>query len=213
VNDAALQNDPVAVIVSWLEAATVAGGQRNPNAMTLATVDPEGRPSARMVLLKHIDSAQGFGVFYTHYGSRKGRDLAHCARAAAVLYWPEPGRQVRLEGPVTRSPGAESDAYFASRPEASQLNAWVSEQSRTLTDPALLDERLEAKRRELRLATPDGPFPRPEFWGGFRLWFEAVELWREGRDRFHERLRYERDLRARGDSYDASDWRPRRLQP
>jgi pyridoxamine 5'-phosphate oxidase len=213
VSHTAPENDPLAVIVAWLDEATAAGAQRNPNAMALATVDPEGRPSARMVLLKHIDAAQGFGVFYTHYGSRKGRDLAHSAHAAAVLYWPEPGRQVRLEGPVTRSPGAESDAYFASRPEGSQLNAWVSEQSRSLTDPAVLDERLQAKRRELRLDAPDGPFPRPSFWGGFRLWFEAIELWREGRDRFHERVRYERDLRARGDSFDAGHWLARRLQP
>lgn len=211
MSDARLEDDPVAVLVRWLEEAAASGRQRNPNAMALATVDLEGRPSARMVLLKHVDVARGFGVFYTNYDSRKGRDLMHESRAAAVLYWPEPGRQARLEGPVVRSPDAESDAYFASRPLASQLNAWVSEQSRTLTDPALLDERLQIKRRELQ--PDDQAVPRPAFWGGLRLWFDAVELWREGRDRFHERLRYERDLGTRGDSFDASDWRSRRLQP
>lgn len=207
-----IDEDPVAVLARWLEQTVAAGRQRNADAMMLATADTEGRPSARMVLLKRIDVDRGFGVFYTHYGSRKALELEARPRAAAVLYWPEAGRQVRLEGPVLRSPETESDAYFASRPVGSQLHAWVSEQSRTLADPALLDQRLEAKRRELRVAD-GGAVPRPVFWGGFRLWFQAVELWREGRDRFHERVRYERDLAPSSDGFAPSRWRARRLQP
>lgn len=213
MSDPSPDTDPVAVFARWLDEALAAGRQRNANAMALATADADGRPSVRMVLLKNVDIARGFAVFYTHYASRKGREIEHRAQAAAVLYWPEPGRQARLEGPVVRSPEIESDTYFASRPVGSQLNAWVSEQSEPLPVPALLDQRLEARQLEFRLASPGAVVPRPPFWGGFRLWFEAIELWREGSDRFHERTRFERRLQPQGDSFEWSDWRSRRLQP
>jgi pyridoxamine 5'-phosphate oxidase len=132
-------------------------------------------------------------------------------RAAAVLYWHELGRQVRFEGPVVRSPDAESDAYFASRPLPSQANAWSSEQSRPLLDAAALEERAA----KIAATKPtDRGLPRPDFWGGFRLWLEAVELWVEGRDRFHERVRYQRRLDAR-DAYtfEPGGWSSQRLQP
>jgi pyridoxamine 5'-phosphate oxidase len=126
-------DDPLPLVRQWLDAAA-ASGQRNPDAMAFATVDASGRPSVRMVLMRGLSVGQGFGVFYTHYGSRKGVELEHNRRGAGVMYWAPLGRQVRLEGPVVRSPESESDAYFATRPWRSQLNAWVSEQS------ALLDE-------------------------------------------------------------------------
>jgi pyridoxamine 5'-phosphate oxidase len=210
--------DPVPVAARWLGEAT-ALGRRNPNAMALASTDAAGRPSVRMVLLKELAPA-GYAVFYTNYGSRKAAELASTGRAAAVLYWDEIGRQVRLEGVVVRSPAEESDAYFASRPWRSQVNAWSSEQSRPLADPAELDRRAAGKAAELGVRSPGGaPLPgqrlsRPEFWGGFRLWFEAVELWAEGADRFHERLRYQRELHA-ADRYafHPGRWSWQRLQP
>jgi pyridoxamine 5'-phosphate oxidase len=162
-----------------------------------------------MVLLKEL-APLGYAVFYTNYGSRKGLELAATGRAAAVLYWHELGRQVRFEGPVVRSPPAESDRYFASRPLPSQVNAWSSEQSRPLTDAVVLEERAANV-----FATKTGDtLPRPEFWGGFRLWLDAVELWVEGENRFHERVRYERRLAPR-DAHDfAPDrWHSQRLQP
>jgi pyridoxamine 5'-phosphate oxidase len=125
-----------------------------------------------------------------------------------VLYWHELGRQVRFEGPVVRSPAAESDAYFASRPVASQINAWSSEQSRPLESPASLEE------RAAKVAARGSPLPRPESWGGFRLWLDAVELWVEGRDRFHERVRYERTLDAKdAHAFAVGRWSWQRLQP
>jgi pyridoxamine 5'-phosphate oxidase len=201
--------DPVRTASQWLGEAE-ALGRRNANAMALASVDSSGRPSARMVLLKEL-APLGYAVFYTNYGSRKGAELLATRRAAAVLYWHELGRQVRFEGPVVRSPEAESDAYFATRPTASQINAWSSEQSRPLPDPAALEERA-AKVASTKLAA--GRLPRPDSWGGFRLWLEAIELWVEGRDRFHERLRYERPLEAR-DAYtfETGRWTSQRLQP
>jgi len=201
--------DPVRAAAQWLGEAE-ALGRRNANAMALASVDERGQPSVRMVLLKEL-APLGYAVFYTNYGSRKGDELLSTGRAAAVLYWHELGRQVRFEGPVVRSPDAESDAYFASRPLPSQANAWSSEQSRPLPNPAALEERA-AKIAATKPA--DRGLPRPDFWGGFRLWLEAVELWVEGRDRFHERVRYQRRLDAR-DAYtfEPSGWSSQRLQP
>jgi pyridoxamine 5'-phosphate oxidase len=201
--------DPIRSAAQWLGEAE-ALGRRNANAMALASVDAEGKPSVRMVLLKEL-APLGYAVFYTNYGSRKGVELLTTQRAAAVLYWHELGRQVRFEGAVVRSPYAESDAYFASRPLASQVNAWSSEQSRPLADPALLAERAA----KIGGTQPEGQgLARPDFWGGFRLWLEAVELWVEGRDRFHERVRYERRLEAR-DAYtfETGRWNWQRLQP
>jgi pyridoxamine 5'-phosphate oxidase len=200
--------DPVRAASLWLGEAE-ALGRRNANAMALASVDSAGRPSVRMVLLKEL-APLGYAVFYTNYGSRKGKELLATRRAAGVLYWHELGRQVRFEGPVVRSPDAESDAYFATRPTASQINAWSSEQSRLLPDPAALEERAAAVTSKV----VDGQLPRPEAWGGFRLWLESIELWVEGRDRFHERIRYERRLEAR-DAYtfETGRWNWQRLQP
>jgi len=200
--------DPVRAAAQWLGEAE-ALGRRNVNAMALACTDAAGRPSVRMVLLKEL-APLGYAVFYTNYGSRKGTELAATSRAAAVLYWHELGRQVRFEGPVVRSPPAESDRYFASRPSPSQVNAWSSEQSRPLADPAALEERA-AKVAEGKTGTS---LPRPEFWGGFRLWLDVVELWVEGQNRFHERVRYERRLDARdAQSFEPGRWNWQRLQP
>jgi len=210
-----MSDNPLSVVARWLDEATAAGEQRNPNAMSLATASPDGVPSVRMVLLKELRTEPGYCVFYTNYGSRKGSELAANERAAAALYWPNPGRQVRLEGAVRRSPKRESEAYFASRPLASQLNAWVSEQSQPLDDPDTLWQRVAAREREFGVSAGGrGRVPLPPFWGGYRLWIDQVELWTEGRDRFHERLHYSRKLGAyRHDTFGVGTWRLRRLQP
>lgn len=196
-------------VADWLGEAE-ATGRRNPNAMALASVAADGRPSVRMVLLKELAPA-GYAVFYTNYGSRKAGELLATGRAAAVLYWHELGRQVRFEGPVVLSPDAESDAYFATRPSPSQVNAWSSEQSRPLPDPAALEE------RAAKIAAGQSPgqgLARPDFWGGFRLWFETIELWVEGRYRFHERVRYARALAAHDPhTFETRRWTWQRLQP
>lgn len=209
-------DDPLPLVASWLREITASGRHRNPNALALATCDDAGRPSVRMVLLKEL-AAAGYLVFYTNYGSRKAAELDRAGRAAAVMYWEELGRQVRFEGRVVRSPAAESDAYFASRPWRSQLNAWASRQSQPLEDPAELD------RRALEVARQHGgphagasmpALPRPESWGGYRLWFDALEIWAEGADRFHERLRYSRDLVPQdAGSFRTGTWHWQRLQP
>ncbi len=210
--------EPLRIVADWLATVTASGKRRNPNAMALATADAAGRPSVRMVLLKELAPA-GYAVLYTNYGSRKARELAANAQAAAVLYWEELGRQVRFEGRVVESPAEESDRYFATRPFRSQLNAWSSRQSAPLPDPADLERRALEKAREigvedLTVATATDRLARPPFWGGYRLWLEAVELWAEGVDRFHERLRYERTLTlGRDGALVAGPWSSQRLQP
>ena len=200
--------DPVRAAAQWLGEAE-ALGRRNANAMALACADAAGQPSVRMVLLKEL-APLGYLVFYTNYGSRKGAELAATGKGAAVLYWHELGRQIRFEGLVVRSPPAESDRYFASRASPSQINAWSSEQSRPLADPAALEERAA----KVGGAKTGDTLPRPEFWGGFRLWLAAVELWVEGQNRFHERVRYERGLDARDAySFEPGRWTWQHLQP
>jgi pyridoxamine 5'-phosphate oxidase len=168
-----------------------------------------------MVLLKEL-AADGYCVFYTNYGSRKAEELARNPRAAAVIYWEPLGRQVRFEGIVVRSPASESDAYFATRPLLSQLNAWSSDQSRPLRDPADLERAAQRKAGELRITASGAahPLPRPEGWGGFRLWFDGIELWAEGENRFHERLYYRRTLEPLDTfAFRATRWGAQRLQP
>ena len=192
--------------------------------MILATAEGSGRPSARVVLLKDLSLTQGYAVFHTHYRSRKSLELDGRAQAAAVMHWDSLGRQIRMEGPAVRCPKGESDAYFATRPWKSRLNAWVSEQSQPLNDPAELMQRARQKARELGLPDPGSQAPaeeaalaaltRPAFWGGYRLWFAVVEFWTEGSDRFHDRVRYERTL-APTDAglFRAGPWSWERLQP
>lgn len=158
-----------------------------PTAMTLATVDARGSPSARVVLLKGVDE-RGF-VFYTNLRSRKGRDLLATGRAALVFYWSALDLQVRVEGSAARVPDAEADEYFASRPRGSQIGAWASTQSAVMDAPRDLDGRVARYEKEF-----DGrDVPRPEFWSGFRITPERIEFWRNRANRLHDRTLYTRD--------------------
>jgi pyridoxamine 5'-phosphate oxidase len=175
--------DPLAVFHEWFEEARAAGVDA-PEVMTLATADANGRPSARMLLLKSADE-RGF-TFFTGYESRKGRELAENPRAALVFYWRALGRQVRVEGRVRPLSAAESDAYWATRPPRSRAAAAASRQSEPISGRR---DELEAEFERL---LPGDEVPRPERWGGYVLEPEAIELWQHRDDRLHERLRFTR---------------------
>lgn len=177
-------DDPVAILRAWMaeaERTEIADA----NAMALATVDADGLPNVRVVLLKEI--AEDGLVFYTNYESDKARELAAAPRAAGTLHWKSLGRQVRLRGPVEREDGARADAYYASRALGSRLGAWASRQSRPLGSRA----ELERAVADARARHGDDP-SRPPFWGGFRIVPLAMEFWAENGDRLHDRFRWNR---------------------
>lgn len=189
-------DDPLAVFQHWLDEAWK--GEPNAHAMTLATSAPDGRPSARVVLLKGLDT-RGF-VFYTNLESRKSTELAANPHAALCFMWKSLNRQVRVEGPVELVGDDEADAYFATRPRDSQIGAWASDQSRPLDSRAELERRVEAFSRRFG----ESAVPRPAYWSGFRVLPQRIEFWQERPFRLHDR-----DLFTRvGDR-----WRRERLFP
>ena len=205
-----LPAQPLLLASEWLAEAWRRRLQPNPNAMTLATATLEGWPAARIVLCKDVVGVPGYVVFYTNFHSRKGLELAENPRAAAVMHWDHMHRQVRIEGLVEPAPAADSDAYFASRARESRLGAWASAQSK----PVASREALMAQVREAAQRFANGEVPRPSFWGGYRLWADAVELWVEGDARIHDRARWTRSLsRAADGSMQPGPWSVTRLQP
>ena len=218
-----LPSEPLVVVNRWMAEGWQHRQQPNPNAMVLATCDPEGRPTARVVLCKEIVPQPGYLVFYTNYLSRKGRQLAENPRAAAVIHWDSLHRQVRIEGPVVQAPAADSDAYFASRPWQSRIGAWASAQSEPVASREALQEAVTAAAERFGAPLPGHPgaesdldimIPRPPYWGGYYLWAETVELWVEGEARIHDRGRWTRSLTPQQNGFfDAGPWAATRLQP
>jgi pyridoxamine 5'-phosphate oxidase len=192
-----LADDPIEQFRRWFDEAR-AFGLAMPEAMTLATSNADGRPSARIVLLHGIDE-KGF-VFHTNYESRKGRELEANPQAALVLYWHPLGRQIRIEGSIERVSEEESAQYFRTRPRGGQLGAWASRQSEQIESREILEERVRGLEREYE----GREVPLPPFWGGYRLLPDRIELWQHGEDRLHDRFAYERS----GDS-----WTRSRLSP
>jgi pyridoxamine 5'-phosphate oxidase len=189
--------DPFALFAEWLAEAT-ASEPNDPNAMALATVDADGLPDVRMVLLKGFDT-RGF-TFFTNYESAKGREILAHPKAAAVLHWKSLRRQVRLRGPVSQVSAAEADEYFATRSRGSRLGAWASQQSRPLESRFALEKAVARVTAKYAV----GEIPRPPHWSGFRIAPVEIEFWRDGAFRLHDRVRF-----ARG----GEGWTKLRLYP
>lgn len=200
---------PMELLAAWLEEAMRRGDQPNPNAMVLATSSND-RPSARVVLCKDIETGTGIVRFVSNYDSRKGVELAANPRAALVFLWDHLQRQARLEGVVERARPEDSDAYFATRPRASQIGAHASRQSQPIASLADLRGQVAAAERQFG----EGPVPRPANWGGYIFRADAVELWIAGAGRVHERARWTRDLSVSSNGTPvATPWTVTRLQP
>lgn len=197
LDESSAHDDPMAQFRQWF-AEAVAADIPEPNACTLATVGSDGRPAARVILLKGFDD-HGF-VFYTNYESRKARELESSGHAALVFWWAGLERQVRIEGAVDRVSDKESETYFAERPRGSQLGAWASAQSRWVASRVELEDQLASFERRFE----NQPVPRPPQWGGYRITPACIEFWQGRPDRLHDRLLY-----VRGES----DWAMSRLAP
>jgi pyridoxamine 5'-phosphate oxidase len=192
-------DEPFRLFAAWLKDATAAE-PRDPTAMTLATVDAEGMPNARMVLLKGADE-QGF-VFYTNKDSQKGQELAANAKAALVFHWKSLNRQVRLRGTIAPVTDAEADAYFATRPKQAQIGAWASKQSRPLESRLAFEKAVALTAAKYALGT----VPRPLQWSGYRLIPTTFEFWHDRPFRLHDRIVFQRGTAA-------APWRKTRLYP
>lgn len=201
-----LPDNPLPLVESWLAEAT--GVAKNATAMTLATITPNGRAAARMVICRGFDADAGWFVFYTDRESEKGHDLAGHPQAALVFHWAALERQVRVDGPVTLAPDADSDRYWATRPRDARVAAVASRQSRPLASRAELLARVADTARQY-----EGEVARPARWGGYRVWAERVELWAGQPARVHDRARWTRALTAVDGAWAGGPWRATRLMP
>ncbi len=201
-----LPSNPLPLVARWL--ADAAASARAPTAMALATVDPDGRPSARMVICRGLDVEAGWFVFYTDRQSRKGSALTAHPRAALVFYWDALERQIRIEGPVTETSEADSDAYWRTRPLDARIAAIASDQSRPIVSREALLEKVDATRKRVG----DEP-TRPQRWGGYRVWADAIELWAGQPARVHDRALWTRSLGPAAGGFVGSPWYSTRLEP
>jgi pyridoxamine 5'-phosphate oxidase len=183
LHESEVEADPIVQFQKWFEQA-VAAQAAYPEAMTLATATAEGKPSARIVLLKGVDE-RGFS-FFTNYESRKGRELTQNPYASLAFWWSELERQVRIEGRVEKISAQESDEYFRTRPRGSQIGAWASAQSEVLPSREILEENVRVFEEKFG----EGEIPRPQHWGGFRVIPHEVEFWQGRLNRLHDRMRY-----------------------
>jgi pyridoxamine 5'-phosphate oxidase len=218
INQSSIKN-PLTVLKSWLQEAIDLELQPNPNSMALATVNSKGEPNVRMLLCKEINTQQGYIVFFTNYNSVKGIEIKDNSKSSAVFHWDKLGYQVRIKGKIFQSSNEESDEYFASRSLGSQIGAWASNQSSPIKDRQTLDHQFDTTLDQFEinndsLSTISKKIPRPSNWGGYRFWVDEVELWKNCKDRLHDRFHFKRALSINDNRVEATNnWIITRLQP
>ncbi len=211
-----LPADPFPILQSWLDEATQKAQTPNPNAITLCTIDPDGRPAARIVLCKSLNIDKGLVTFFTNRQSRKGAALEADPRAAIVFHWDHLGLQARVEGVASRTTDAESDEYWRTRWILSRLGAWASDQSRPVESREAMLRRVQDAAKKFGApmdGSADAAIPRPPHWGGYDVWADRVELWIGQPGRIHDRGDWTRSLTKKGDGFEAGRWSAVRLQP
>ncbi len=197
-----LPSNPAHIVKQWLDEAFAAETQANPHAVALATIDPDGQPSVRMVLCNEIDPEAAAFTMYTNIESRKGRAIRSEPRCAIVFHWAS--RQARIEGRADLTPAERCDAYFATRPLEARLGAWASAQSEPIGSRAEILDKLDAASKRFNATREEDPVPRPPYWGGFTLIADSIEIWVSREGRIHDRAVWQRS---------GKDWVPTRLQP
>ncbi|MEC8956441.1 MAG: pyridoxal 5'-phosphate synthase [Pseudomonadota bacterium] len=218
-----LPNNPMHIAKAWFDEACENRLQPNPNAMTLATINKNSSPSARIVLCKSFVPDPGYILLFTNYESDKGQEIKNNANSSVVFHWDHTGQQIRIKGISILSSTEESDAYFASRNIGSQLSAWGSNQSQPISSREALIEQMQKKAHEYGIDIKKGdidgdqkttsPISRPPHWGGIRIWASDIELWIHGEDRIHDRALWKRKLTPEDNSFSPSEWIGTRLQP
>jgi pyridoxamine 5'-phosphate oxidase len=211
-----LPADPMPLLKKWLAVAEADKKLANPHAMTLATANECGAPSARVVLCKEVSTDPAYLVFYTNYESTKGREIETNPWVAGAFHWDHLDMQIRFGGTAIKSPTEESDAYFATRDKESQISAWASAQSQPLANRKMMkDKQVVTLQKLAKMAEKSGKnnIPRPPCWGGYRIWLSSLEFWTRGAARLHDRARWHRRLGFQGDAFNPDDWKAYRLQP
>ena len=210
--------NPLDTLEDWMKEVSDSNTQPNPNCMSIATVDSTGSPNSRMVLCKELDAENGFLTFYTNYSSIKSEELKNNSKCSALFHWDKFGYQVRLKGFVDKCADSKNDAYFSTRDIGSQIAAWASDQSKEIESLEKMEDSYQKIMNKFQIKSLDEAkeikLPRPDFWGGYDLWIEEIELWKNRKNRFHDRLKFKRKISIENGKIDAEKkWDSVRIQP
>ena len=210
--------NPLDTLDDWMNEVRESNTQPNPNCMSIATVDSNGSPNSRMVLCKELDTHKGYLTFYTHYYSIKSEELKNNAKCSALFHWDKFGLQARLKGFVKRCSDSKNDDYFSSRDIGSQIAAWTSDQSKEIESLGKMKDSYQEIMNKFQIndleEAKEIKVPRPDFWGGYDMWIEEIELWKNQKNRFHDRLKFKRKITIENGKIDAEmNWNSVRIQP
>ena len=210
--------NPLSTLQDWMKKVSDSDTQPNPNCMTVSTVDSNGLPNSRMVLCRELNIEEGHLTFYTNYSSIKSKELESNAKCSVLFHWDKFGLQVRLRGTAIRCSNSKNDAYFSTRALGSQVAAWASDQSKEIESLEMMDtsyQKIMDKFKINNLANdPEKEIPRPDFWGGYEIWVGEIELWKNQKNRFHDRLKFTRNISIENGNIEADkEWSIIRVQP